>query len=82
MRCSRAWSPGAGLSSGLWAARLAALGTGPRPIPYRRLSARALAAAIRDTITRPSYRVQAQAMARRLAGEDGAAPVVHMLARL
>lgn len=65
-----------------WAARLAALGTGPRPVPYKRLAAPALAAAIRDAITRPSYRVQAQAMARRLAGEDGAAPVVTMLTRL
>jgi UDP:flavonoid glycosyltransferase YjiC (YdhE family) len=65
-----------------WAARLATLGTGPRPIPYKRLSARVLTAAIRDAITRPSYRVQAQAMARRLAGEDGAAPVVNALARL
>lgn len=65
-----------------WAARIAALGTGPRPIPYKRLSARALTAAIRDAITRPSYRVQAQAMARQLAGEDSAAPVVNMLTRL
>jgi UDP:flavonoid glycosyltransferase YjiC (YdhE family) len=65
-----------------WAARLAALGTGPRPIPYKRLSAQALAAAIRDAITRPSYRVQAQAMAGRLAVEDGAAPVINMLTRL
>jgi sterol 3beta-glucosyltransferase len=65
-----------------WAARLAALGTGPRPIPYKRLSAQALAAAIRAAITRPSYRVQAQAMANRLAREDGAAPIVNMLARL
>jgi sterol 3beta-glucosyltransferase len=65
-----------------WAARLAALGTGPRPIRYKRLSAQALAAAIRDAITRPSYRAQAQAMASRLASEDGTAPVVNALARL
>jgi sterol 3beta-glucosyltransferase len=65
-----------------WAARLAALGTGPRPIPYKRLSAQALAAAIRDAITRPSYRTQAQAMASRLAREDGAAPIVKMLTRV
>jgi sterol 3beta-glucosyltransferase len=65
-----------------WAARLAALGTGPRPIPYRRLSAGALAAAITDAVTRPSYRVRAQAMAGRLARDDGAAPVVDMVSRL
>jgi sterol 3beta-glucosyltransferase len=65
-----------------WAARLAALGAGPRPIPYRRLSAPALAAAILDAITRPSYRTRAQALASRLAQEDGTAPVVSALARL
>lgn len=65
-----------------WAARLTALGTGPRPIPYKRLSTQALAAAIRDAITRPSYRVQAQAMASRLARKDGTAPIIRALARL
>ena len=65
-----------------WAARLAALGTGPPPIPYRKLSAAALIAAIRDAITRPSYRVQAQALASQLSREDGAAPVINALARL
>ncbi len=39
-----------------WAARLAALGTGPRPIPRRRLTAPALTDAIQEAITRPSYR--------------------------
>ena len=65
-----------------WAARLAALGTGPPPIPYKKLSAPALTAAIRDAITRPSYRARAQALARRLAGEDGTAPVVRAISRL
>src|ERR1022692_967140 len=65
-----------------WAARLAALGTGPRPIPRKRLTAQALTAAIQDAITRPSYRVQAQALASRLAREDGTAPVVNALTRL
>jgi sterol 3beta-glucosyltransferase len=65
-----------------WAARLAALGAGPPPIPRRRLSVPVLAAAIRDAIARPSYRTQAEALSRRLASEDGAAPVISMLARL
>jgi sterol 3beta-glucosyltransferase len=65
-----------------WAARLAALGAGPPPIRYKRLSAQTLAAAIQDAVTRPSYRAQAQAMAGRLAIEDGTAPVVNALARL
>jgi sterol 3beta-glucosyltransferase len=65
-----------------WAARLTALGTGPAPIPRKRLSAAALAAAIGGAVTRPPYRTQAEAMSRRLASEDGAAPVISMLARL
>jgi sterol 3beta-glucosyltransferase len=65
-----------------WAARLAALGAGPPPIPYKQLSVAALAAAIREATSRPSYRTQAEAMSSRLASEDGAAPVVSMLARL
>lgn len=65
-----------------WGARLAALGTGPPPIPRRHLSIAALAAAIGDAIGRPSYRAQAEALSRRLGSEDGAAPVISMLARL
>lgn len=64
-----------------WAARLAALGTGPSPIPYKRLTLPALTAAIRDLTTRPSYRERAHAMAARLAGEDGTAPVISALTR-
>jgi sterol 3beta-glucosyltransferase len=65
-----------------WAARLAALGAGPPPIPRRQLSVPVLAAAIRDAVAHPSYRTQAEAMSRRLASEDGAAPVISMLTRL
>ena len=59
-----------------WAARIAALGAGPPPIRYRHLSAPVLTAAIRDAVTRPSYRDRAQALAAELAREDGNAPVV------
>ncbi len=62
-----------------WAARLATLGAGPPPIPYKRLSAPALTAAIRDATTRRSYQLQAQALASQLAREDGTAPVVKAL---
>lgn len=65
-----------------WAARLAALGVSPPPIPRRQLSVPVLAAAIHDAVARHSYRTQAEALARRLANEDGAAPVISMLARL
>jgi sterol 3beta-glucosyltransferase len=65
-----------------WAARLASLGAGPPPIPHKQLSVAALAAATREALTRPSYRTQAEAMSRRLASEDGTAPIIEMLARL
>jgi sterol 3beta-glucosyltransferase len=65
-----------------WAARLAALGLAPPPIPSRQLSVDVLTAAIRDAVTRPSYRTRAEALSRRLASEDGAAPVIQLLARL
>ncbi len=65
-----------------WAARLAALGAAPPPVPYKRLTVAALAAAIRDATTRRSYRAQAHALAARLAAEDGTAPVVEAVSRL
>jgi sterol 3beta-glucosyltransferase len=65
-----------------WAARVAALGAGPRPIPLRRLTAAGLAAAIRDATTRPSYRDRARELATRIASEDGTRPVIEALAGL
>jgi sterol 3beta-glucosyltransferase len=65
-----------------WATRIAALGVGPRPIPRKRVSVAALAAAIRDAVAMPSYRTQAEALSKRLVSEDGSAPVISMLARL
>jgi sterol 3beta-glucosyltransferase len=65
-----------------WAARLAALGVGPPPIPHKQLSVAALAAAVRDAVTRPAYRTRAEALRRRLESEDGAGPVLSTLARL
>ena len=65
-----------------WAARLAALGAGPRPIPFRKLSVTALVGAINEAVTRPSYREQAQALAGRLGREDGTAPVVSAVGHL
>jgi sterol 3beta-glucosyltransferase len=65
-----------------WAARLAALGAGPPPILRSKLSVPVLAAAIRDAVARPTYRTHAEALSKRLASEDGAAPVISMLASL
>ena len=64
-----------------WAARLAALGAGPWPIPLRRLTTSALAAALRDATTRPSYLNRARDLAARIAGEDGTRPVAEALSR-
>ena len=44
--------------------------------------AAALTAAIREATTRPSYRARAQALAGRLAGEDGTGPVIEAVSRL
>jgi UDP:flavonoid glycosyltransferase YjiC (YdhE family) len=65
-----------------WAARLAILGAGPRPIRYKRPSVPALTAAIQEVTTRPSYRQPAQAMVAPLAREDGKAPITSTLVRL
>lgn len=65
-----------------WAARVAALGIGPRPIPFRRLTVPALAAALRDATTRPSYLNRARDLAARIADEDGTMPVTEALSRL
>jgi UDP:flavonoid glycosyltransferase YjiC (YdhE family) len=65
-----------------WAARINALGTGPRPIPLRRLTIPALATAIRDVTTQPSYRDHASELATRIAAEDGTRPVIETLSEL
>jgi sterol 3beta-glucosyltransferase len=65
-----------------WAARIASLGTGPRPIPLRRLTVPALAAAIRQVTTVPDYRERARALATRIASEDGTKPVAEALSHL
>ncbi len=63
-----------------WARRLHALGAAPRPVPLPHLTADALAAALREVTTTPSYTARAHALARRLAAEDGTARVAQWLA--
>jgi len=65
-----------------WAARLHALGAASRPIPLSRLTAPALAAALREVTTNPHRRARAEAVAARLAAEDGAAGILAWLATL
>ncbi|UUA11125.1 MULTISPECIES: glycosyltransferase [Streptomyces] len=68
--------------AGFWAARLVALGTAPCAVPLRRLTAGALAPALRRAVGDPAHRDRAQDVARRLAEEDGVAPVLAALDRL
>jgi sterol 3beta-glucosyltransferase len=65
-----------------WAHRINDLGAGPAPVPYRSLTADSLTAAISSAVSRESYRSRAQDIAKQLAAEDGALPVIRALDRL
>jgi UDP:flavonoid glycosyltransferase YjiC (YdhE family) len=65
-----------------WASRITALGAGPKAVPYKKLSAEELAAAIEDGVSRDSYRDRAQEIAKQLATEDGTLPVIRAVDRL
>jgi UDP:flavonoid glycosyltransferase YjiC (YdhE family) len=59
-----------------WARRLHDLGAATRPIPMPELTVRNLAAALAEV---PRHAPAAQALAARLATEDGAAPILDWL---
>ncbi|MEW1639580.1 glycosyltransferase [Streptomyces sp. NPDC093801] len=59
-----------------WASRLVELGVAPRVLPFRELTAAALGAAITDCLSDPAHRRRASALARGIAAEDGAAPLL------
>jgi sterol 3beta-glucosyltransferase len=65
-----------------WAGRVTALGAGPAAVAYKSLSAESLGAAIGDAVRRDSYRSRARELAKQLASEDGALPVIRALDRL
>jgi sterol 3beta-glucosyltransferase len=65
-----------------WASRVTALGAGPAAVPCKSLSPGSLAVAIGDAVSRDSYRTRAQEIAKQLASEDGALPVIRALDRL
>lgn len=62
-----------------WGARIARLGAGPRPIPYRRLDADGLARAIHLAVTDRSMRSRAAEIGERIRAEDGVATAVRVL---
>lgn len=65
-----------------WAARLHRLGVASEPIPFSRLTAERLASALSEVLRRPSYAVQAQTLAGKVADEDGAGAVLDAIGRL
>ena len=54
-----------------WARRVAELGAGPRPIPFRELTAERLADAIRQALSDRSIREAARSIGERVRAEDG-----------
>ncbi|WP_462200454.1 glycosyltransferase [Arthrobacter sp. B2a2-09] len=62
-----------------WAARIASLGAGPQPVPYKEVTTERLAAAITQASTTPAYAARARQLAASLATEDGTPPVVAAL---
>jgi sterol 3beta-glucosyltransferase len=65
-----------------WARRAHAAGVGPAPIPRRRLTARALAAALRDATEDPRLAARAAALGAEVRAENGVGRAVATLARL
>jgi sterol 3beta-glucosyltransferase len=64
-----------------WGRRIAALGAGPPPVPFDRLSAGALAGSIQRSLDDPDMLFQAQQIATQLRQEDGLGAAVHLVER-
>jgi sterol 3beta-glucosyltransferase len=65
-----------------WGRRIFELGCGPKPVRLRRLTPEILAASLADLTTNASYRVAAEALASRLADEDGTERAIKVLERV
>lgn len=65
-----------------WGERVAALGAGPRPLPFRDLSVPKLAAALRQAVEHPPIRAGAAALGRRISTEDGVSRACDVLDKL
>jgi UDP:flavonoid glycosyltransferase YjiC (YdhE family) len=68
-----------GVDGGFWACRLDALGVSPGRLPLGRLSAGSLTGALRAVVSSPVHRHRAEALARRIADEDGAGSVLDVV---
>lgn len=65
-----------GVDQPFWASRVVALGAGPAPIPRRRLTVGALAAALRTATADAALRERAAALGARIRAEDGVGAAV------
>jgi sterol 3beta-glucosyltransferase len=61
-----------------WARRIEALGVGPRPIPFRELTADLLADAIRQATSDTAMRQRASALGEQIRSEDGVGTTVDL----
>lgn len=62
-----------------WGAHVSRLGTGPKPIPRKELTAENLAGAIREALTSAQIRRCAESLAERIRKEDGVTTAVEIL---
>ena len=62
-----------------WGRRIAELGVGPPPVPYRQLSAGRLAAAIDAAVSDPRMRQRAAVLGAQIRAEDGIATAVQVI---
>jgi hypothetical protein len=65
-----------------WGRRVRALGVGPDPLPRHRLTAAALAEAIKEAVADAAMRRRAAALAARLQAEDGLGAAVDVVKRI
>jgi UDP:flavonoid glycosyltransferase YjiC (YdhE family) len=68
-----------GVDQPFWGKRVAALGAGPKPVPFKRLTATRLAEAIRLAVTDDSMRKNAAALGAALRAENGLADAVSVI---
>jgi UDP:flavonoid glycosyltransferase YjiC (YdhE family) len=54
-----------------WGQRVYTLGVGPKPIPFKKLTAEGLAAAIREAVTNPEIQKRARELGQCIQAEDG-----------
>ena len=62
-----------------WARRVAALGVGPAPVPYKKLSAKRLGQAIETAVADPQIRQRAVDLGRKIRAEDGVHKTVTLI---